>query len=169
MTKVTDDMNDAADMVEARNRRRAADEQALNDILAANSKLTKLLETVDGLSGEGFEFIVTKGFSPETAGDVMEPYRAPLLVRDIHFVTQLRDQLTMTLSLDGVYTFSIPDADEESTATPVKNTAWKMADAWIVAQHAAKPDLGILSAFHRKDQQAVAKRPDQKPSTPKAA
>lgn len=167
MTKVTEEMNAAADMAEARKRRRAADEQTLTDILAGNPKLTKLLGTLDGLSGEGFSFTVGKGFSPADAGDVMENYRSPILVREVAVSGKAQDKLTVTLTLDGIYNVSSPNAD--SFATPVKNDAWKAADAWVVSQHSANPDLGIMSAFHRKEQQAVAKKPDQKPETPKAA
>lgn len=144
-------------------RRASGDTQTLASEMQANTSLQKLVTSLDGLKGKGFEVEVgsVKTTTPTQDGSV---YKAPVVGREIKVTHKKRIRsnetasLTVTLDVNGEYGFKTEGAvTTELESTSVKTAAGNNLQKWLVdVQGAFGVDI-LSTAMARQEERAEAK------------
>lgn len=139
--------------------RARSDQSLLVKSMNANTSLSTLLTSLEGLKGKGYQVEVGKMMSTPLEQDGVE-YKAPVVSKNITIQSadDKSSSLTVSLNVNGEYSFSVQgSAESKFEDTTVANQATNNVQQWILN---VQGDFGIdvlATAMARQSERAEAK------------
>ena len=161
------------DMKDVFAKRATADQGVLRDSYASNSSLIKLIKSLDGLKGDGFEVEAGSVFvlKPNDEGDVYNP---PYLEQVVG-ITQTSNgkvvDLRIKLDMSGEYSFVVEEGDDNNKELSSTNVAQEATNSVLrfVTETQSAMGVDVMSRmFARQEEEAArqareANKPKAKP------